>query len=312
MSANDSRNGVASVNDRSQRGLRGPGDQFFGDRRINGSSKPTLLPPSTPLASPDQPAIAARNEDQIGGGIGTAADETARIPRWKRAVDIIFISLTFPFWMTAMALVSVWTLLASPGPLLYRQERIGYRGRRFTLLKFRTMKLNVGTQVHEGYFERLMQADCPMTKLDWNDVRLIRGGRILRAIGLDELPQIFNVIQGEMSLVGPRPCTPHEFQRYQPAQRQRIDAPPGLTGYWQVNGKNRTTFSEMIAMDIFYAKNMSIRMDLAIMLRTAPAIATQVLDSLTRKAGARIRPIHKYFRLFRLRCRALRIGRRIH
>ena len=153
-----------------------------------------------------------------------------------------------------MALVSAWILLASPGPLLYRQERIGYRGRRFMILKFRTMKINVETQTHEGYFQRLMQADCPMTKLDCHDARLIRGGRILRALGLDELPQLFNVIRGEMSLVGPRPCTPVEFEHYQPAQKARVNAPPGLTGYWQVNGKNKTTFSEMIAMDIFYGK----------------------------------------------------------
>ena len=151
-----------------------------------------------------------------------------------------------------------------------------------------------------------------MTKLDVaDDRRLIRGGRFLRALGLDELPQIFNVVRGEMSLVGPRPCTPHEFERYLPAQKERVNAPPGLTGYWQVNGKNKTTFSEMIAMDIFYGKNMSIRMDLVIMLRTVPAIATQVLDSLTRKTGAKVGPILKDWPFGRLRCRASRIGRRV-
>jgi lipopolysaccharide/colanic/teichoic acid biosynthesis glycosyltransferase len=211
-----------------------------------------------------------------------------------------------------MALVGTWIMLASPGPLLYRQDRVGYRGRRFRILKFRTMKVNVETQSHEGYFERLIQADCPMTKLDvCGDRRLIRGGRILRALGLDELPQLFNVLRGEMSLVGPRPCTPHEFERYLPAQKQRVNAPPGLTGYWQVNGKNKTTFSQMIAMDIFYAKNMSFGMDLAIMLRTPFAIAIQVFESLTRKTGARIGPILKAWPLGRLRCWASRIGRRV-
>jgi lipopolysaccharide/colanic/teichoic acid biosynthesis glycosyltransferase len=174
------------------------------------------------------------------------------------------------------------------------------------------MKVNVETQSHEGYFERLIQADCPMTKLDvCGDRRLIRGGCILRALGLDELPQLFNVLRGEMSLVGPRPCTPHEFERYLPAQKQRVNAPPGLTGYWQVNGKNKTTFSQMIAMDIFYAKNMSFGMDLAIMLRTPFAIAIQVFESLTRKTGARIGPILKAWPLGRLRCWASRIGRRV-
>ena len=123
------------------------------------------------------------------------------------------------------------------------------------ILKFRTMHVNAETKSHEGYFEKLMQADCPMTKLDiCGDARLIRGGRILRALGLDELPQIFNVVRGEMSLVGPRPCTPHEFERYLPEQKQRVNAPPGLTGYWQVNGKNKTSFSQMISMDIYYGQ----------------------------------------------------------
>ena len=167
------------------------------------------------------------------------------------------------------------------------------------ILKFRTMKRNVETQTHEGYFQRLMQMDCPMTKLDCHDARLIRGGRIIRALGLDELPQLFNVIRGEMSLVGPRPCTHVEFEHYQPAQKARVNAPPGLTGYWQVNGKNKTTFSEMIAMDIFYGNHMSIGMDLTIMVKTAPAIATQVIESRTRKTGAKLSTILKDWRFGR-------------
>jgi lipopolysaccharide/colanic/teichoic acid biosynthesis glycosyltransferase len=125
-----------------------------------------------------------------------------------------------------------------------------------------------------------MEKDCPMTKLDAaGDPRLIAGGRFLRASGLDELPQIFNVLRGEMSLVGPRPCLPHEFERYGVWQRERVNAPPGLTGYWQVNGKNKTTFSEMIAMDIFYARNMSVWLDLKIILKTIPALIEQMLES---------------------------------
>jgi exopolysaccharide production protein ExoY len=147
------------------------------------------------------------------------------------------------------------------------------------ILKFRTMKVNVETLSHERHLEQLMQADCPMTKLDAADPRIIRGGRILRAMGLDELPQLINVLNGEMSLVGPRPCTVPEFKCYQPWQRRRVDAPPGLTGYWQVNGKNKTTFTEMINMDIFYTKHMSIGMDLGIMLRTFPALIAQVFET---------------------------------
>jgi lipopolysaccharide/colanic/teichoic acid biosynthesis glycosyltransferase len=116
-----------------------------------------------------------------------------------------------------------------------------------------------------------------MTKLDAvGDTRLIPGGRFLRASGLDELPQIFNVLRGEMSLVGPRPCLPKEFERYQPSELERVNALPGLTGYWQVNGKNYTTFKEMIAMDLFYIRNMSIWLDLTIMFRTIPTLIKEV------------------------------------
>ena len=148
------------------------------------------------------------------------------------------------------------------------------------MLKFRTMKVNVETQSHERHLEQLIHADCPMTKLDASgDPRIISGGTILRATGLDELPQLFNVLRREMSFVGPRPCTPHEFQRYQPWQKERVNAAPGLTGYWQVNGKNKTTFTEMIKMDIFYTKNMSFWLDLTIMLKTFPAIFMQLVES---------------------------------
>ena len=142
------------------------------------------------------------------------------------------------------------------------------------------MKLSAETQTHERYFEELMRSDCPMTKLDAHgDPRLAPFGRILRASGLDELPQLFNVLCGEMSLVGPRPCLPNEFAGYEPWQRQRMNGLPGLTGYWQVNGKNKTTFNEMIAMDLFYLKNMSIFLDLKIMLKTFAVIAEQLFES---------------------------------
>jgi lipopolysaccharide/colanic/teichoic acid biosynthesis glycosyltransferase len=147
------------------------------------------------------------------------------------------------------------------------------------IFKFRTMKVNVETESHERHLEQLIQDNRPMTKLDTGDPRIIRGGRLLRAMGLDELAQLFNVLGGEMSLVGPRPCTPNEFQRYQPWQKERVNAPPGLTGYWQVNGKNKTTFTEMINMDIFYSKNMSLWLDVAIMARTLPAIVVQLVET---------------------------------
>ena len=203
----------------------------------------------------------------------------ARMLRWKRILDVICIVLSSPFWLPVMTLVMGLVRLTSPGPIFYRQERVGYRRTPFMLFKFRTMYVNAETRGHEEYFADLMRSECPMTKLDAvGDTRLIPGGRFLRASGLDELPQIFNVLRGEMSLVGPRPCLPREFERYQPPERQRVNALPGLTGYWQVNGKNNTTFKEMIAMDLFYIRNMSIWLDLTIMFRTIPTLIKEVLN----------------------------------
>jgi lipopolysaccharide/colanic/teichoic acid biosynthesis glycosyltransferase len=125
-----------------------------------------------------------------------------------------------------------------------------------------------------------------MVKIDTRDSRLIPGGRILRATGLDELPQIINVLRGEMSIVGPRPCIPYEYEKYQPWQRERFDTLPGITGLWQVSGKNRTTFEEMMHLDIRYARTKTLWMDLRIIVMTPVAIATQIYDTLLRRTFA--------------------------
>jgi exopolysaccharide production protein ExoY len=203
-----------------------------------------------------------------------------QVPRWKRILDVTCVLLALPCWLPLMVLVMGWIKAVSPGPIFYRQERVGFKRARFMIFKFRTMHANAETRTHEDYFAHLMRLDCPMTKLDLEgDSRLITCGRLLRASGLDELPQIFNVLRGDMSLVGPRPSLPTEFQRYEKWQQERINVLPGLTGYWQVNGKNKTTFNEMIAMDMFYANNMSLRLDLAIMLKTIPALLNQTFES---------------------------------
>lgn len=217
-----------------------------------------------------------------------SAPSRRRVPGWKASLDLTCILLLLPLWLPLMILLMLATRIASPGPIFYRQKRIGLGGRHFFIWKFRTMRLRAETQIHERYFENLMRVDCPMTKLDaYGDPRLAPLGRVLRASGLDELPQIFNVLQGEMSLVGPRPCTPNEFACYEPWQRQRVNCLPGLTGYWQVNGKNKTTFRQMIEMDLFYLKNVSIGLDLKIMLKTGIVMAGQIFES--RQVPHRIR-----------------------
>jgi lipopolysaccharide/colanic/teichoic acid biosynthesis glycosyltransferase len=224
------------------------------------------------------PGNGAVENQAFATGPTTAA--TLPFPSWKTILDLTCILLSMPLWLPVVLFLALWIKLASPGPVFFRQERVGHRGKRFMILKFRTMKVNVETRTHEHHLEQLIKADVPMTKLDAaGDPRIIPGGRFLRATGLDELPQLFNVLRREMSLVGPRPCTPHEFKSYQVWQRERVNARPGLTGFWQVNGKNRTTFSEMIKLDIFYTQNMSFWLDLTIMLKTLPALITQVIDS---------------------------------
>ena len=230
-----------------------------------------------------------------------------KLPRWKRILDLSLVFLSIWIWLPLVTLLALLIKVVSPGPALYRQMRVGYHGRRFMIVKFRTMKVNAETRTHEDYLEWLMQSESPLTKLDAFDSRLIPYGRFLRATGLDELPQIFNVIRGEMSLVGPRPCTAVEFERYQPWQKARVNAPPGLTGYWQVNGKNKTTFNQMVQLDLYYARRMSLWLDLQIICKTLPVLACQLLESrlssrseqketsaVTTSCGSGLnRPVHK-------------------
>ena len=218
-------------------------------------------------------------EGQAGPEAGIIGAGSA-FPRWKRVLDLACVLLSLPAWLPLMAVIAAVIKLVSRGPVFFCQERIGLGGRPFACLKFRSMRVNAGTAVHENYLRELIRSDRPMTKLDaHSDHRLIPSGRFFRATGLDELPQLFNVLRGEMSLVGPRPCTAGEFECYEPWQKKRADAPPGLTGYWQVNGKNGTTFREMISMDIWYAGHMSLPLDLGIMLRTPGAIFRQVFET---------------------------------
>lgn len=186
-----------------------------------------------------------------------------------------------------MAAISAMIKLLSPGPLLFRQERTGLGGKSFLCLKFRTMHTGAETVAHEKHLAELIRSNRPMTKLDGQDSRLIPLAWLLRSTGLDELPQLFNVLRGEMSLVGPRPSTMQEYNACTPAQRARSKTLPGLTGLWQVNGKNRTTFDRMIELDILYVQNHCLWLDLGIMLRTPTTLLAQISEAiLERKVSA--------------------------
>lgn len=212
------------------------------------------------------------------------------IPRWKRALDLTCTLVTMPAWLVVMAFIAIWIKLTSPGPIFYRQTRIGQGGRTFTILKFRSMRINAETTTHTQHFAKLIESNASMVKLDaLGDTRVIPGGCCIRASGLDELPQLFNVLCGEMSLVGPRPCLPEEFKRYEDWHKGRVMIPPGLTGYWQVNGKNKTSFRQMVELDLLYANRMSLGLDLAVLLATIPAMLLQFVESRSRCIKADLR-----------------------
>ena len=231
-------------------------------------------------------------------------NKTTGLPVWKRLLDLAFIVAVSPALLILGAGVALLVMCGSRGPVFFRQRRVGYKGREFTCYKFRTMQVDAETASHRDHFRQLMESEVPMTKLDArSDPRLIPLGAALRATGLDELPQLINVLRGEMSLVGPRPCIPYEYEHYQPWQRRRFDAVPGLTGLWQVSGKNRTTFNEMIRLDIEYSERVSLWLDLKIILKTLPALWQQCLDSRARKrrqAGSSQAGIAKSVELYRL------------
>lgn len=185
----------------------------------------------------------------------------------ERAVAGLALLVLSPMFL----LIALIIKLSSSGPVFFRQERIGQKGQTFYCYKFRTMRLHSETQTHEDYFSYLMKNSVPMKKLDNNgDSRIFPAGRLLRASSLDELPQLINIFKGQMRIVGPRPCTPHEFEQYLPWHRYRVDAPPGLTGLWQVSGKNKTTFAEMMRLDLRYIRERSVWMDLWIIFKTVP------------------------------------------
>jgi exopolysaccharide production protein ExoY len=207
-----------------------------------------------------------------------------KISLLKRALDLTCLLLALPTLLPLMLGIATIIKIVSPGPVFFTQERIGFMGRRFRILKFRTMHVDAETTSHQNHLKDLINSDRPMVKMDAvGDPRVIRFGGLLRSSGLDELPQLINVLRGEMSLVGPRPSTPYEYEQFQPWHKQRLRALPGLTGLWQVSGKNKTTFSEMINLDIRYANNWSVWLDLKIMFYTFPVLLGQMKETQTRK-----------------------------
>lgn len=187
----------------------------------------------------------------------------------KRSLDVALIVLSLPLLIPLVLLIALLIRLDSRGPALFRQIRVGKDGKPFTCYKFRTMV--VDAEQRKAELAKLNEADGPLFKIR-RDPRVTRIGRFLRSSSLDELPQLWNVLQGEMSLVGPRPGLPQEVDQYETWHRRRLEVTPGLTGLWQVLGRSDTTFDEMVRLDIYYTENWSVGMDIRILLKTIPVV----------------------------------------
>lgn len=187
----------------------------------------------------------------------------------KRAVDLALSVLVLIAGAPLLALIALAIKLDSPGPILFRQIRVGKDGREFVCYKFRTMCVDAEARLPELLDRN--EADGPLFKLR-DDPRRTRVGRWLRRTSLDEVAQVFNILKGEMSWVGPRPPVPAEVARYEEWHRQRLLVTPGITGLWQVSGRSDLTFDEMVLLDLYYAEHWSLWLDLKILLRTVPAV----------------------------------------
>ncbi len=172
-----------------------------------------------------------------------------------------------------MLVALLWVAIDSPGPVLFRQQRVGRGGRMFTMLKFRSMRTGADENVHKEYVQKIYTegASTVAAKLH-NDDRVTRSGKLLRKTSLDELPQLFNILGGSMSLVGPRPVLPYEVEVMGPENLDRFAVKPGLTGPWQVYGRGRVTFLEMMELDVSYARKASVFTDLGLIIRTPLAV----------------------------------------
>lgn len=187
----------------------------------------------------------------------------------KRGIDLVLIGIMSPFLVLFGLLIALAIRLEGPGPILYTQKRIGLNGKPFHMIKFRSMIPNADDLRAQLVMESGEDPRHPKIK---NDPRVTRVGRFIRMMSLDELPNLINIVRGQMSLVGPRPPTPDEVELYEPWHMQRLQILPGLTGLWQVNGRSDVPFDEMCLLDIYYIENWSVKLDAQILMMTVPRV----------------------------------------
>jgi len=196
----------------------------------------------------------------------------------KRLIDLMFSLLILPLALPVLLICAAAIALDSPGPVLFVQNRVGKGGRRFKLYKFRTMRHKCDTTGHRAFMKAFVhgkmddKANGKGVYKPFGDQQLTRVGRVLRKTSLDELPQLINVIKGEMSLVGPRPNVPWEVEEYRGWHKERLEVLPGITGLAQINGRSSNTFDKIVRYDIVYIENRSLEMDLQILWRTVISV----------------------------------------
>jgi lipopolysaccharide/colanic/teichoic acid biosynthesis glycosyltransferase len=195
----------------------------------------------------------------------------------KRLLDIAFTLLISPLLLLVGAIIAVLIWFDSPGPIFYRQKRVGQNGVEFEMLKFRSMHVDSDDSVHRQAIQQYMNGealngDGNLPYKMGNDLRVTRVGRLIRKTSIDELPQFWNVLRGQMSLVGPRPPVPYEVELYTAHDWLRLSGKPGLTGIWQVYGRSKASFQEMIEMDITYLQRQSLWLDLKLIVLTVPVM----------------------------------------
>lgn len=188
----------------------------------------------------------------------------------KRALDVVLSLIALVVISPVLAIISVLIKLDSKGPIIYKQKRLGKDGNLFTIYKFRTMVSNA-EEVMNNFTEEQKEEFAKFFKLE-NDPRITRVGKILRKTSLDELPQIFNILKGDMSIIGPRPVVEDEIEKYGGHKDKYLSIKPGLTGWWACNGRSLTTYQERIELEIYYIDNISLKLDIKCLIRTVIAI----------------------------------------
>jgi lipopolysaccharide/colanic/teichoic acid biosynthesis glycosyltransferase len=214
--------------------------------------------------------------ERAAGRPRTSARHTSGADALRRLLDVLVATVMLMALAPVLIAVALAIRIDTGGPSLFRQRRVGRGRREFTMLKFRTMRCDAAETPHREYVQALIgDARGPergrLYKLSVDD-RVTRVGRVLRSWSLDELPQLLNVLRGEMALVGPRPVIPYEVEMYPAEYLRRFDVKPGLTGLWQVSGRNERTYEEMVSFDLEYARERSLLGDLRILVKTVPVV----------------------------------------